>query len=156
MLIMAFLSPPPPFQPITMNDFLGPDLFAIVPSIDLPSSRLPFGIHRNICSALDVSDRWKDLAANPLLDLSADKVRRLANAHEGKGQSCTSALLEQLWTTKQAMVGEMMAALERMELLKGSITTHLENYLRGLISEEECARTTAAGLLTDDPKQPVS
>ena len=139
-----------------MNDFVGPDLFAIVPSIDLPCSRLPFGIHRKICSALDLSDRWKDLAADPLLDLGAEKVRRLGNAHEGKGQSCTSALLEQLWTAKQTTMGEILAALKRMEFSKGSLMTHLENYLQGLISEEECARTTAAGLLTDDPRQPVS
>ena len=155
MLIMALLSPPP-FQPITMNDFVGLDSFAIVPSIDLPCSRLPFGIHRKICSVLDVSDRWKHLAADPLLDLSADKVRQLANVHKGKGQSCTSALLEQLWMTKQTTVGEMLAALKRMEFSKCSLTTYLENYMQGLISEEECARTPAAGLLTDDPRQPVS
>ena len=138
-----------------MNDYVGPDSFAIEPSIDLPCSRLPFVVHRSLCSALDLSDRWQDLAAHPLLDLGSDEVSRIEYARENQGQSCTNALLERLWMTKRTTVGEVLDVLKRMGFSKGSLATRLGKYLHGLITEQEFSRT-AAGLLTEDPRQPVS
>ena len=139
-----------------MNDYVGPDSFPIVPSDDLPCSRLPFGVHRSICSALDRDDRWKDLAADGTLDLESEKVRWLHNRHKSSGQSCTSALLELLWKDKQTNAGEILSALKRMEFSMSDLVPRLGRYLQGLVTEQECAGTSAAGLLIDDPRQPVS
>ena len=147
---------PTVFQHYKMNDYVGPDSFPIVPSVDLPCSRLPFGVHRSICSALDPHDRWKDLAADGTLDLESEKVRWLHNRHKSNGQSCTSALLELLWKDKQTNAGEMLSALKRMNFSTGDLVTHLGRYLQGLVTEEESAQTSAAGRLIDDPRQPVS
>ena len=140
----------------TMNDYVGPDSFAIEPSIDLPCSRLPFVVHRSLCSALDLSDRWKGLAAHPLLDLGSDEVRRIEYARENKKQSCTNALLEHLWVTKGITVGDVLDVLQEMEFSKGSLATLLGRYLEKLIPELEFSRNTAPGPLTEDPRQPVS
>ena len=147
-------------QYTTMNDYVGPDSFAIVPSMDLPCSRLPFGIHQNVCSALDLSDRWKDLVAakhpdNLLLDIDSEKVMWLDNKHRGKGQSCTSALLEHLWLTKRMTAGTFLDLMKRLKL-SAELTTRLKKYLKGKISEEECARSTSACHLDEDPRKPVS
>ncbi len=139
----------------TMNDYVGPDSFPIVPSVDLPCSRLPFGVHRTICSALDPHDRWKDLAADGTLDLDSEKVRWLHYKHKSNGQSCTSALLELLWKDKQITVENFLGFLKRLKLC-GPLAGCLRDYLLGKISEEECARSTATGLLTEDPRKPVS
>ena len=143
-----------------MNYYMGPDSFAIVPSMDLPCSRLPFRIHQNVCSALDPSDRWKDLVAakhpdNPLLDIDSEKVMWLDNKHRGKGQSCTSALLEHLWLTKRMTAGTFLDLLERLKFAV-DLTPCLKKYLDREISEEECARSTSACHLDEDPRKPVS
>ena len=138
-----------------MNDYVGPDSFPIVPSDDLPCCRLPFGVHRSICSALDRDDRWKDLAADSTLDLESEKVRWLHNRHRSSGKSCTSALLELLWKDKQITVENFLRFLEHLKLCV-PLAKCLRDYLLGKISEEECTRSTATGLLTEDPRKPVS
>ena len=135
-----------------MNDLVTADLFDIVPSIDLPCCRLPFGIHQNVCSALDPEDRWMTLAADPRLELNSDAVTWLDNVNRNEG-SCTTALLEQLWINKRTTVGKFLEVLESKEQ---QLTKDLRKYLKGCVSEEECTQSTSAYRLMNDPRTPVS
>ena len=138
-----------------MNDYVGPDSFAIEPSRDLPCSRLPFAIHQEVCRELDLYDRWRELAALEDIGLNSESVRWIDNKHRGKEKSCTSALLEHLWMTKRMTVGSFLRFLEKLALCV-DVVAYLEKYLQGMLSEEECTRSNAAGLLTADPRKLVS
>ena len=123
---------------------------------DIPCHRLPFSVHKSLCNLLDgENEDWKRLAEtiDPSLNFEEikNKARISGNAliphkrpNDDSEGSCTTVLLEELWSKQEMTVGDLSSLLQAEGNLV-PVKKVLERFLKRKAKEEIDK--------TDDPRE---